>query len=1138
MYINFNEERYNDLIDDIKQTCQSKDISFPSILNCDISKEYIFPDNEGEELKQFLEYFSEFKSIVKFILDKEQEEIVTYDNHKFLSVEAGPGAGKTRVLVEKVKYMVNELGVKPESILIITFTNKAAEEIQERLIEGELLKSDVQKMQISTIHSFCIKILEENDDVGYNIFDDFRREKVDMFIGNYIRELGFYGEYSIKDWQIPYIINKYDEFAMFNVNLDKLFEYVLKERPINQDYVEFVRRYMETHNKNFLIDELNKPEYRKYKKSWYNAVYQQIIRSYPSYLYLLEKNNAIDLGQIQLKALDLLKINNDLQYTNVLIDEFQETTPTEMEIFERLLDNIKSHNYEKTSFTVVGDINQHIYGFRGSTKNYFKYLHDNYEDDFEFMSLPTNYRSTNQIIEISEDFIKHQRDENSALKKPKYGRKEHNNVYFMINEDKASEAKNIFEIIKYLKKEGKINDYSDIGILSRSISGNHFKDLLNLFEKHNLENPNDKIPYEIRGLNNLIQKDEIKSILTLMYHLIHDDSSHNFIMDSWTLDWLNLKAFTGANFNQVLFELSEDTKRILNNLQDEFEKNVINMEKIVYNELTGRTSRTATFKGVFRRDEEVLAEIFNRLERPFLSDENLKKYGVTNKQDLEFFKRLNELRYKVSNGDFIDRPMVSEVYFELLTNITGYFTEDNIKLHEEEAYNLSSIFPTLFNFEEIRFGHDFSGVYRFIRRTIERCDSYSSHRGVQIMSVHKSKGLEFPVVILASLMEERFPMTSRRLNFIDRIFYTPYQYLEYKNYEITDDSEFEEEIYYNNQIRNEEERIIYVAMSRAEDTLILSSLVKNCGESRKTALERLDDFEYIKSINKGPKCVQNAIDANLDNGCKLINPNDIKIDTIQRSPKPPKRNFVNLTFTSFDNYVNCPFKYKLSNILNFNKSQSTTIKERILIHDIINVINKRIKYNNNEYIGDNEVINNVNQLLLVKNRDFLLSGRYRKVEDDILHYYNAYGKNIKIIDCEYSFHIKDKHYILDGIIDLIGERDGKLVVVDYKNIFHNFAIDKSKEKYKLQLHLYVLALRDQNQEYLGKDIDEVEIYLFESKEVITFKVDEKLIEKLHEKLNDVALSIKEGEFNSRKCGDCKYCQYSEICNQNVKNNFN
>ena len=77
-------------------------------------------------MENFLKTFPEF-SDVALNLNEEQEDIVTYDGDKFLSVEAGPGAGKTRVLIEKVNYMVNELNVDPETLLIITFSTKAAE---------------------------------------------------------------------------------------------------------------------------------------------------------------------------------------------------------------------------------------------------------------------------------------------------------------------------------------------------------------------------------------------------------------------------------------------------------------------------------------------------------------------------------------------------------------------------------------------------------------------------------------------------------------------------------------------------------------------------------------------------------------------------------------------------------------------------------------------------------------------------------------------------------------------------------------------------------------------------------------------------------------------------------------------------
>lgn len=178
--------------DKIREVCASSNIEVPFLI-----ENYPMPDDleynhkkADDELKEFLDNNPEFKDIA-INLNPEQEEIVKYNDGKFLSVEAGPGAGKTRVLIEKVNYMVNELNVDPESLLIITFSIKAAEELQERLSEGDLLKSDVQKMHISTIHAFCGRLLEENGQIGLNVISDEAGEKNLLFIGKYMEELGF-----------------------------------------------------------------------------------------------------------------------------------------------------------------------------------------------------------------------------------------------------------------------------------------------------------------------------------------------------------------------------------------------------------------------------------------------------------------------------------------------------------------------------------------------------------------------------------------------------------------------------------------------------------------------------------------------------------------------------------------------------------------------------------------------------------------------------------------------------------------------------------------------------------------------------------------------------------------------------------
>ena len=140
-------------------------------------------------------------------LNKEQEFVVEYEGDKFLSVQAGPGSGKTRVLVEKVKYMVKEKEnpEDPESFLIITFTEKAAEELRDRLIDGDIDASDVQKMHISTIHSFCLKLLEATGTVGLDVIAE--GDKFNLFIKKHLKDLGFGEDLNISNYDINNIRN-------------------------------------------------------------------------------------------------------------------------------------------------------------------------------------------------------------------------------------------------------------------------------------------------------------------------------------------------------------------------------------------------------------------------------------------------------------------------------------------------------------------------------------------------------------------------------------------------------------------------------------------------------------------------------------------------------------------------------------------------------------------------------------------------------------------------------------------------------------------------------------------------------------------------------------------------------------------
>ena len=177
-------------------------------------------------------------------LTKRQEKCVYYKGGKPLLIKAGPGAGKTFVLTERVKYLL-EIEIKnPESYLIITFSVKAAEELKVKLSNKDIPEETIKKMQISTIHSFCLKLLEDpkrnHKREGYKIYSDDNGERMKLFLKNHLKCLGFENEYFANASHVSAILDKYDEYTMYYVDTDGLVNYIKETRKIEPKYLEIV----------------------------------------------------------------------------------------------------------------------------------------------------------------------------------------------------------------------------------------------------------------------------------------------------------------------------------------------------------------------------------------------------------------------------------------------------------------------------------------------------------------------------------------------------------------------------------------------------------------------------------------------------------------------------------------------------------------------------------------------------------------------------------------------------------------------------------------------------------------------------------------------------------------------------------
>lgn len=993
------------------------------------------------------------------MLNENQQKVVEYNGNKPLLVEAGPGSGKTRVIIERVKFLINELKVNPSSLLVITFTRKAANELKDRLSE-DIPKNIINEMQISTIHSFCLDFLKKRGNVT-NLIDDDSGEKRRLFIQKYKYKLGFKNEFYLADYQIPSVINKFDEYTTFKVDIGGLIDYIKQTRPIDKEYVDFVNSFKCFPSKKVRDNE-------KFKKSWYNARFLQTPKAYVKYLELLDLFNAVDYNTVQIKFLESLKENPETQYTNILVDEFQDTDPVQAEIFEILLKNAES-------FTAVGDVDQSIYSFRSSFRDYFEEFYNKY--NAELISLNYNYRSTNNIIRTSEAFIKPQRKEYS--KKYLVGaRNEDKASYILESLDPQEEAQKIFNLIKDLKDNGKIRQYSDVAILYRSIVSNkNIPFLIDEFKKND-------ISYHISGTEDLIESDEVKSILTLFYYIARK-LDHSYGMSNLEKEWLNLRAFCGIDFIPKFRKLSVETKRYLMELQENFENDVLKTEKEVYFELTGKKSRKKKFNGVFTRNEDVLIEIFKRVNKPVVDLDLIEDAG-----DREFFTELEKLRENVFSSDEEDKLTILEVYYELL-NLCGYFDDLVINNgdYELELENLSKISRTIFNYESIISAKDVRGLFFFLTNVIEGYGTSSSDvDGVQLMTVHKAKGLEFPVTIVSSLSEYNFPLAPRdpmrekdNIN-KDDTFYTPNKFLEYK-----DCSEADEV----NLGLAEENRVIYVAMTRAQDILVLSVVGKMPEE-----ICRISNY-FNKNLD-------------LDNM------------SISSVGSKPEENKLNLSYSSFADYNNCPWRYNLLNKLHFKVSQKEVTKMGSIIHEALDVINQEIK--------DAGEISKENMEKIAKDTYYLHGGTDEEFDDymdSIFDYYNEIGFDITVVDSEVPFSIDRDNYRFNGAIDLIYKnQNGEYGILDYKNTIFK---DYNREKYAQQLLTYILALKNDSK-YCDIEITEAKIYAIKSRSLIDFNIDESRLATQKEEIQNTADLINSHEFNKNESSYCNICEFLKYCN--------
>lgn len=402
-------------------------------------------------------------------LNQEQKEAVTHTDGPII-ILAGAGSGKTRVLVHKVLYLIIEKGINPKNILMVTFSNKAAGEMKDRIMKFTSKLSTENKAipTVATFHSLCARILRRHGSIigipnNFVIYDT--NDQLDTIKDCYEKL-----EFSIKD---------------------------IKPRSA-LDAISSA--------KNQMVDE---ETYAKHARGY---IQERVAKIYPLYQKLLRERNALDFDDLLNKVIKMfiespatLAYYQDL-FKYILIDEYQDTNISQYEL-------TKSISQKNNNICIVGDFSQSIYSFRGADyKNLEKFRRD--YPDAKVFQLSQNYRSTQTILDAAHSIISN--NSSHPVLKLWTNNKEGNGISIYEADNEHKEAEYILKTINEKLKYEPSFKLSDAAILYRMNAQS--RTLEEIFIHHG-------IPYKLVGGVRFYDRKEVKDVLSYISFLSNQNDS-------------------------------------------------------------------------------------------------------------------------------------------------------------------------------------------------------------------------------------------------------------------------------------------------------------------------------------------------------------------------------------------------------------------------------------------------------------------------------------------------------------------------------------------------------------------------------------------------------------------------------------
>ncbi|MFH0947983.1 MAG: ATP-dependent DNA helicase [Elusimicrobiota bacterium] len=1036
-------------------------------------------------------------------LNPEQKKAVVHNRDPLLIV-AGAGTGKTTVIANRIAYLISKKKAKPEEILALTFTEKAAAEMQERV--DMLVPYGFADVWISTFHSFGNRILED-ESIFLGLTSDFKvmaqpqqivffREHLFEFPMEKLRPLGNPQKHidallflfsRLKDEDISY-----EEYA----NYVHRRESIVKKEPKNRELADEISIQKE-------ISEI----YRKYEelKMHYGLIdfsdqvwmVLKLFRVYPS---ILEKYRK--------------------KFKYILVDEFQDTNYSQFQLLKILLNRGKN-------ITVVGDDDQSIYKFRGAAISNILNFKKEYPTAKQIV-LTKNYRSRQQILDFAYTMIKYNNPdrlevknkinkklisdrehqpsnfarfaarracgENITTSERIFSSSEHQNAvrhhhFDTVSAESDFVAEKISELhqnVVGFQPENAVDftsecpsyslSYKDFAILVRSNN-----DALPFIKSLNVQN----IPWHFSGGSGLYEREEIKILISFL-KVVSD------LSDNVSLFHLASSEIYGMPMDDLTILLNESSRKKIS-LYNVFNSVTADLRKSD----AENTCPTDLVRRVSEEGKKIIIRITNDIKKYMELSRELSTGQV-------IYKFINDTGWlkKLIGQDSRNVGMVSNIalFFEIVKNYSEIGKVDKLQFFTS---HLSALIEAGSN------------------PATAEVDLWDTD-AVNILTIHKAKGLEFPVVFMVSLVQDKFPVRRRK----ERI-------------EIPD-SLIKDILPSGDFHIQEERRLFYVGMTRAKDKLYLTSASDYGGARERKISQFIYEALNLASTKIAAKKLLpiEAIRKNevVKSSLTVFSP-QARLDAKRANllGKNPVQRQLTLSHFQIDDYLTCPLKYKYIHILKIPVMANHSIIYGNAMHETIQFYYKR-------KIGNKPV--NLSELLVKFESNWQSSGflsreheemRLEEGRETIRKFFHREQKSKtvpKYIEKKFKFTLRHGGFpigddFVTGRFDRVDLTNQGAVIIDFKTsdiAEKDEADDRAKKS--TQLAIYSLAW----EKITGKLPKKVELHFVNTGVVGSVVPDDKMIEKIEEIIKKVSQGIKDENFIAvPQYLSCNYCPFNNIC---------